>query len=184
MPRARHGGDHLQIDQFQQRIAGAFDPDHPGFGGQHRFQGRPIPQVGIGKAQAGAAAAHLLEQAAAAAINIVQSHQMIARIQQLQHRRGRRQPRREGEAGLAALQIGHATLVGKAGRVLAARILEALVHARTGLHVGGCRINRRDHRAGSRIGRLAGVHGAGGETERTGGIGHDGNLAMIGRWNS
>ncbi len=40
--RAGHGGDHLQVHQFQQRIAGGFHPDHPRFRCQRRLQRRPV----------------------------------------------------------------------------------------------------------------------------------------------
>src|SRR5690606_22018574 len=60
-----------------------------------------------------------------------------------------------------AFQTGRAALVGEAGRVVAARVFEALVLAGAGLGVGGSRVDGRHDRAGAGVGRLAGVDGAG-----------------------
>src|SRR5690606_36551229 len=67
------------------------------------------------------------------------------------------QARGEGEAEAAALHARDAALPGEARGVVGARILEALVHARTGLGVGAGGVDRRHHGAGRRIVRLAGV---------------------------
>ncbi len=112
------------------------------------------------------AAAHALEQAERAAVEVVHRDDVVAGVEQLEQRRGRRHARREGEAARAALEVGDAALVGEARRVLGARILEALVHAGARLRVGRGRVDRRHHRARGRVGRLTGVDGAGGEAER------------------
>ena len=101
---------------------------------------------------------HPLEQPPAAAIEIVHGDDMIAAVEQLQRRGGRRHAGGEGEAGGAALQIGDAALIGVAGRVLAARILVALVHARALLDIGRGRVDRHHDRAGRRD-RATGRHG-------------------------
>src|SRR5690606_16075707 len=63
-----------------------------------------------------------------------------------------------------------AALVGEAGGIVAARVLEALVFAGAGLGVGGGRVDRRHHRAGARVRGLAGVDGEGAETGFTAGF--------------
>ena len=75
--------------------------------------------------------------------------------------------RPEANAKPCAAALESATQRSKAKRVglCAARVLEALVHARALLGVGRGGVDRRHHRAGGRVGRLAGVDGAGGEVE-------------------
>ena len=86
---------------------------------------------------------------------------MVARAAQMEDCVGRRQAAGEGERVLAALERGEAPLQGVAGRVARARVLETLVFARTLLHVGGGQVHGRHHRAGGRVGPLAGVDGEG-----------------------
>ena len=62
-----------------------------------------------------------------------------------------------------AFQRGHAALVGEARRVVAARVLEALVDARRLLDEGRARVDRRHHRARGRVGVLAAVDAVGRE---------------------
>src|SRR5690606_25337414 len=111
--------------------------------------------------QAGAAPAHPLEQAEGAAVDVVHADDVAAAVQRVQHGGGGGKAAGEGEAAAAAFQGGDAALVGEAGRVVAAAVLEALVHARAGLHVGRGGVDRRHHRARARVGGLAGVDGPG-----------------------
>ncbi len=88
---------------------------------------------------------------------------MAAAVEHVQHGGRGRQAGGEGVAVAAAFQRRDAALVGETRRVVAARIFVTLVHARAGLHVGRGGVDRRHHRAGARVGRLAGVDGAGAE---------------------
>src|SRR6185437_3228495 len=103
---------------------------------------------------------HAREQAVCPAIEIVRGDDVRAVIEEFEHGRGGRHAGGEGEAAGAALEIGDAALVGHARRILRARILVALVHARTRLDIGRCRIDRRHDSAGCRVGLLASVDAA------------------------
>src|SRR5205807_276724 len=70
----------------------------------------------------------------------------------------------EGETEAAIVQRRQACLEGSAGRVGRARVVVALVHPDFGLRVGAGLVDGHDDRAGGRIGLLADVDGAGGET--------------------
>ena len=136
------------------------------FGADRGRGGLRVREVGEGEVEVRRAPAHALEQAEAAAVEVVHRDHVVAGVEQLEQRRGRRHARREGEAAGAALEVGDAALVGHARRVLRARVLVALVHAGTRLGVGRGRVDRRHHRAGRRVRRLPAVDGAGGESER------------------
>src|SRR5207302_10712722 len=69
----------------------------------------------------------------------------------------------ERKPARAAFKIGDAFFVSGPGRIDRARIIVALVFARTFLDVGRRQVNRRHDRAGGRVGLLASVNGAGGE---------------------
>ncbi len=122
-----------------------------------------VVEIDEAEIEARRAPAHALEQAIGAAVDVVHADHVAAAVEQLEHRGGGGQAGGEGVAVAAALERGDAALVGEAGRVVAARIFEALVHARAALHVGGGRVDRRHHRAGARVGRLAGVDRQGAE---------------------
>ena len=72
-------------------------------------------------------------------------------------------PEANANAGLAALDRREVRFERGARRVLRARVLEALVPAELVLHVGRGLIDRRDDRAGRRVGLLAGVNADGRE---------------------
>ena len=161
----RDGGDGGDVDDLQQRVGRGLDPHQPGLRRDRGFERRRIREVDEAEVQRRAALADALEQPVAAAVQVVHRDDVVAAVQQFQQGRGRRQPGREREAAAAALQRRHAALVGEAGRVVGARILEALVHARAGLRVGAGRVDRRHHRAGGRIRRLAAMDRQRAETE-------------------
>lgn len=96
---------------------------------------------------------------------------MAAGVEQLEHRARRSKAGRERVALAAAFEIGDAAFVGHARGILRARVFVALVHARTRLHVGRGRVDRRHDCAGRGIGMLAGVDGAGAEGQ-FGGLAH------------
>ena len=162
---ARDLGDRRQVGELEQRIGRRLDPDHAACSGgiAARRLARSVRSTKL-KLEPGAALAHALEQAKGAAVEVVARDDVRAGVEQLEHRRDRRQARGEREACAAALQVGDAALEGEARRVVRAAVVEALVHARARLHVGRGRVDRRHDRAGRRIGRLAGVDRAGGES--------------------
>src|SRR5690606_9050960 len=69
----------------------------------------------------------------------------------------------------------HAALIGEAGGIVRARVLEALVLARAGLHIGRSGVDRRHDGTGARVRSLAGVDGQGPQARpgRFVGVGHD-----------
>ena len=73
-------------------------------------------------------------------------------------------PEANANARPAALDRREVGFERRARRVLRARVLEALVLAERVLHVGRRLEDRRDDRAGGRIGLLAGVDANGGES--------------------
>jgi hypothetical protein len=125
-----------------------------------------VVEVDEGEIEARAAPAHALEQAIAAAVQIIHRDDVAARIEQLEHRARSREAGRERITLPTGFKIGDAALVGHARRILRARILVALVHARAFLHVGRGRVDRRHDRAGRWIRMLAGVDRARAEALR------------------
>ena len=110
--------------------------------------------------KAGRALAHVLEQPVGAAVQVVACHDMRAGVERVEQRCHAGQPRCERKAARAAFEVGDARLQRGARRVARARVVVALVHAGTRLHVGRCRVDRRHDRAGRRIGFLSGVNRA------------------------
>ena len=122
-------------------------------------------KVEIGHLQPGRALAHALEQTPRAAIEVVDRDDVRAVVETVERGRDRGQPGGKGKGRAAAFEIGDAALERHARRVLGARVVVALVHARALLDVGRGGIDRHHHRAGGRIGLLPGMHAAGGEVE-------------------
>jgi len=175
---ARRLGHALEIDQLEQRVGRRLHPDHARLGSEGGLERSTLAQVRVADREAGRALPHALEEPVGAAIEIVHRGYVGAVIEELEHRRGGGEARGEGEALPSALEVGEAALVSHARRVLAARILVALVHARALLHVGRGRVDRRHDGAGRGIGALARVDRAGREAETVGlrgfrGIRHD-----------
>ena len=156
--RQRH--DRVEIDEFQQRVGWRFYPDHRHVIGQRLGSGRHVTQVDVGKSQPRAALADAGEQAARAAIQVVHRNDAGTGVEQLENCSRRRHARRERETVLAALEIGNAALIRHARRILRARVLVTLVHARAFLHVRRRRVDRRHDRSRRRVRRLSRVNRA------------------------
>ena len=122
-------------------------------------------EIEIADLDAHRALAHPLEQAARAAIEVVDRDDMGALVEAFERRRNRRQAGRKGERGAAAFEIGDAALERHARGILGARVIVALVHARALLHVGRRGVDRHHDGAGGRIGLLSRMDAAGGEVE-------------------
>ena len=169
----REGGDLGEIDQLQQRIGRRFGPDHARVRTQGGLQCREVVQIDIAEIEPGGAAAHAFEQAISAAVHVVHRDDVTAGIERVEHGRGRGQAGREGVTLAAAFERGDAVLVGETGRVVRARVFEALMVARAALHIRAGRVDRRHHRAGARVGFLSGVDGARAEAAHEFRLGHD-----------
>jgi hypothetical protein len=156
-------GDRGKIDQLEQRIARRFDPDHLRLGPNGRTQPRRLGHVDETHAQIGRALAHVFEQTVRPAIEIVARDDMRAGVERIEHRCHAGEPGGESESARAAFEAGDASLQRRAGRIAAARVIVALVHAGARLHVGRRRIDRRHDRAGRGVGLLPGVNRARGE---------------------
>src|SRR5688500_12207403 len=154
---ARHGGNGLEINDLEERVGRGLDPDHAAVGFDRFFERTGFGQVNEARAQIGGTLTHALQDAVAAAVEIVHRHDMGARVEELEHGADRRHAGGEGEAGLAALELGDAGFERIARRVARARVVVALVLARARLRVGRGGVDRRHHRAGPRVGLLAGV---------------------------
>ena len=157
---ARDRRDRGEVDELQQRVGRRLDPDHAVFGRIAASEGAERRQVDERDVQAGGAAAHPVEQPERAAVEVVHRDDVVAGCRASSSVADRRQAGGEGEAALAAFQVGDAALVGHARRVVRARVVVALVHAGARLRVGRGRVDRRHHRAGASGRASAGVDGA------------------------
>ena len=167
--RACQGRDGLQIGQLQQRIGGAFHPEHAGRRANDRLQHGQVAGVDVAEIQVGRAAADGLEEAIRPAVEIVAHDDVRAVVQQLERGGNGRQPGREGEGRLAVFQVGQAAFEGEAGGILRAAVIEALVDPRRLLHVGAADGDWHHDGAGGRVGRLAGMDRSGAERRPPGG---------------
>jgi hypothetical protein len=158
-------GDTLEIDELEQRIGRRLDPDQPGVGPDRRFDRFRVGEIEIAHLEPHRALAHPLEQAARAAVEVIDRDDVRAVVEAFERGRNGRKAGREGESHTAAFEIGDAALERHARGILGARVVVALVHARTLLHVSGRGVNRHHDGAGGRIGLLSGVDAAGGEVE-------------------
>ena len=151
MPRLRASfATAARSTSFSSGLVGVSTQMQPGVGTQRRLQRGRIREVDERHAQSRRALAHVLQEPVAAPVQVVHGDDVRAGIQQLEQRRGSGHAGGEGEGGGAALEVRERRLQGVARRVVGARVLVALVHAGTGLHVGRGRVDRRHHRAGER----------------------------------
>ena len=157
---ARHGP---QVHQLQQRVGGCLHPQQARVRADGRLEGLGTGEVHERDAVTGRALAHVLEQPVAAPVQIVHGDDVRARIQKLEQRGARGHAGGKREPCGTAFEVRHRRLQRVARGVARARVLVALVHAGTGLHVSGGRIDRRHHRSGQRVGVLAAMDDAGGE---------------------
>ena len=159
----RDGGD---VDQLQQRIGRALEPDQPGAVLDGGFDVLDARRVDEREAQADALE-HAVEQAKRAAVDVVAGHDVVAGVEQVQQRVLGGHAAGEGQAVAAAVERRQARFERRARRIGRARIVEALVDADFGLGVGAGLVDRHDDRAGGRVGRLADVDRARGKALST-----------------
>ena len=86
---------------------------------------------------------------------------MVTGIKDFQYRRNRLHTGSSSHSRSATLQIGNTGRESLARRVVTSRVLQALVHAGTLLHLDRRRIDRRHNVAGARVRALDGLHGTG-----------------------
>jgi hypothetical protein len=91
------------IADLEHGVGRGFDPDHPGVRADGGFERGDVGQVDETEIQAGAALAHALEQAIAAAVDIIHRDDVVAAVQQFQHGRGGRHAGSKGETATATL---------------------------------------------------------------------------------
>ena len=169
-----HRGD---IGDGEQRIGGALDPHHAGLGPPRPGQGGQVPHLDGIEGEPGRAM-DLGGQAIGPPVGVVGQQQMVAGTQEAQDGVAPGEAAGEGHPVGATLQGGDAVLEGGPGRVAAAAVLVAPVLTDRGLGEGGGLVDRRDDRAGGRIGVLAGVDGPGLEAPR---LAHGATMS-VGRW--
>ena len=126
-----------------------------------------VGQVGRGPRQP-ERAPHPGDQPERAAVGVVAEHDAPPGRDEAQHVVLGGQPAGEGEPVTRRLERRHARLERGACRVARPGVLVAAVAADAVLGERRRQRDRRHHRAGRRIGRLPGVHGAGVEPERGG----------------
>ena len=142
---ARDIGQQRQISQPVQRIGRRLHPQHAGVRTDGRFQRRRVVGRHIADAEAGRLAAHAVEQAYRAAVQIINRDNMAAGGQQIEHGGDGGKAGAERIAAHAVFQLGNGALQRFARRVLAARIFVAAMLARCVLAIGGGGVNRCDH---------------------------------------
>jgi len=126
--RLRPGGDRGDVRELHHGIRRRLDEHHLCVGAQGREDVRGILRVDERELEP-EAREHALEEPRGAAVEIVARDDVIAGRQRLQQRVRRREARGVAEAMAPAFETGEIALERRAGRVVRARVLEALVLA-------------------------------------------------------
>ena len=155
-------GDRLDVEAGQQRVGRRLEPHHADVVGPVAPQRVEVGEVDGGPREP-ERAPHLGDQPERAAVGVVAEQDPLAGPQQPQDVVLGGEAAREGEAVRGLLERGDLGLERRAGRVARARVLESLVTADAVLGERGRQRDRRDDRAGGRLGVLAGVDRPGGE---------------------
>ena len=153
----RCGGGLADVDDVQHRVRRRLDPDELHLVVEVR--GEVV--VELGRRHVGEAVAlrlvDLRGHPVDAAVDVRDQHDALARVDEV-HQRGRRaEARAERDAVLRVLEARERDLQRRAGRVRDAGVVVALVHADRLLHERRGLVDRRDDRAGRRVGLLPGV---------------------------
>ncbi|MND58802.1 hypothetical protein D3C80_499720 [compost metagenome] len=156
-------GDRDQISEAEQRIARRLHPDHTGVVLQRRFKRLQVAEVDKAETVTGAAPANPFKKAEGAAVQVVAGDNMSTGIQQFEDVGNGCEPRGKGERLGTALKVRDTTLQRPARRVVRTAVIQALVHARALLGIGGIGIDRRHQGPGGRVRALSGMDYAGGE---------------------
>src|ERR1700736_3345362 len=105
-----------------------------------------------------------MEQAERPTVDVIASHNVVARVEQMEQRVFSGHAARESQTKASAVERCQARLERRARWVGRARIVEALVHPDLALGVRAGLINRHDDRARGRVRRLAYVNCPGRKT--------------------
>jgi hypothetical protein len=152
--------DRVKIDQFEQRIARGLDPNHARVWFDCALEIFRVGQIDIGKIEVCGTPAHSIEKPEGAAVQVIARNNMRAALEQLQHRRHRRQTGREREPARSAFQIGDALFVCQPGGIDRPRVIVAFVFSGAFLHIRRRGVNWRYDGARRGIRLLPGVNGA------------------------
>jgi hypothetical protein len=152
----RHLRERGDVDDRQRGIGRRLHPDHARLGAPCGLERACVGEVGRGPRDA-RGLEHLAEQSIGAAVRVGGDDHVIAGRQPAQHRVLGGHAAREREPVLGALERGEAHLERTARGVAGARVLEAQVLPNRRLRERRRQRDRRDHRAGDRVGLLAGV---------------------------
>ena len=133
---ARNFRDRFQIDDFEQRIARRFDPNHSRVLFDRRLKARCVGKIDISKIEIRGATPDFFEQTKRAAIEIIADDNVRSAFEQIERGRHGGESGSKGKTAGAALEIGNAFFVSKPGRIDRARIIVAFVFARTFLDIG------------------------------------------------
>jgi hypothetical protein len=174
-------GECGEIGEFEQGVAGGFDPEHAGVGADGALDGSDVGGVDVGDVQRGAFSADAFEEAVGAAVEIVAGDDVGAGVEEFEDGGCGGQSGGEGKTGLAVFEVGDAAFEGPAGGVVAAGVVEAFVDAGGILFESARGVDRGHHRVGRWIGDLAGVDDAGGEVGTLASVGEDAVGGEIGR---
>ena len=156
------GGNGGDIDQFQHRVGGRLDPEHPGAGGHGATKVLGIEAVNVSEFNP-ARLVDGLEKAEGAAVNLGCRDDVIAGLEGRHRRIAGGHPRAERQAVLALFERGQAGLQRGARGVGRTAVFEGRRDADLleGVSDGG--VDRHDHGSGVGIDGLAGADGAGGK---------------------
>ena len=157
--RLRGAATARDVDEVEQRVRRRLDPDEPRVADERARVRRELGGCRVREAVA-LRLVHLREHPVRAAVDVVDADDAVAGVEQVHDRRRRADPGGERVAVRGVLERREALLERRAGRVRAARVVVALVDADRLLRERRGLVDRRRHRAGRRVGLLAGVDGA------------------------
>ena len=135
---ARDLRDRFQVDNFQERIARRFDPNHSRVFLDRRFEARRIREIDISEIEIGRSAADFFEQTKCSAIKIVANDDVRTAVDELERGGHGGETGSECKTPRSAFEIGDTFFVSEPGRIDRARVIVAFMFARTFLDVGRC----------------------------------------------
>ncbi len=156
----RDSSNGFQIRQFQQRVAGSFDPDHPCIGTNGGYERRGICRIDVRKIEPRCPPAHPFEEADTyRRKDYAASDDVRAMIEKFEDRRNCRQSRGEGERSFAIFQVGKAAFEGEPRRIVRTAVIKPFMDARRLLDVSAGGVDRRHDGPSRGVGRLPGMNG-------------------------
>ncbi len=156
--RGLRGG--ADVDDVQHRVGGALDPDHPRVRVEVVGEVRELRRRQVVE-EIPLRLVDLRGHPVDAAVDVRDQDNAFAWVDEVHQRRRRAEAGGESDAVLRVLERGERHLQRRAGRVRDARVVVALVDADRFLHERRGLVDRRDDRAGRRVGLLAVVDRSG-----------------------